>query len=92
MTHGDGHGDGAREELQAMIAVHALDGRIEAVQVVWTDSAGRLPRHPGYDNPPDRQRLRGPVPAQAPALPAGVRATRTGGHGSAWVRWPHGSA
>ena len=165
-------------DISELDAVHELYGRVEAVQLVWTDSASRLPWHPGYHNPPDQQRLRGPIPAEALALPAptadphdtevspgtlvsiddrsvvavtpavlggtpassvwhteddtwcfttddhhvpspglpllgvardhllvldpslrdldglpaGVRATRSGGHGSDWVQWPQGSA
>jgi hypothetical protein len=43
-----------------LTAVHAIYGDAPALQIVWTDSAGRLPREPGYANPPGSQRLLGP--------------------------------
>ncbi len=56
-------------ELDAISLVYPDLERVEAVQLVWTDSTGRLPWHPGYNNSLDQQRLRGPVPAAALQLP-----------------------
>jgi len=42
-----------------LTAVDAIYGDVQAVQIVWTDSAGRLPWEPGYANPPGSQRLLG---------------------------------
>ncbi len=44
-----------------LTAVHAIYGDVPALQIVWTDSAGRLPWNAGYANPPGSQRLLGPV-------------------------------
>jgi hypothetical protein len=43
-----------------LTAVDAIHGDVPALQIAWTDSAGRLPREPGYANPPGSQRLLGP--------------------------------
>ena len=43
-----------------LTAVDAICGDVQALQIVWTDSAGRLPWEPGYANPPGSQRLLGP--------------------------------
>ena len=42
-----------------LTAVDALYGDVPAVQVVWTDSGGRLPWEPGYANRPGSQPLLG---------------------------------
>ena len=42
-----------------LTAVDAIYGDVPALQIVWTDSAGRLPWEPGYANPPGSQRLLG---------------------------------
>ena len=58
-------------EGPAMPVVSALDktnltamddiyGDVPALQIVWTDSAGRLPCEAGYANPPGSQPLLGP--------------------------------
>lgn len=39
--------------------VEAIYVHIQALQIVWTDSRGRLPWEPGYANPPGSQRLLG---------------------------------
>lgn len=44
-----------------LTAVDALYGDVPVLQVVWTDSSGRLPWEPDYANPPGSQRLLGPV-------------------------------
>ena len=44
-----------------LTAVDALYGDVPALQIVWTDTAGRLPWEFGYANPPGSQRLLGPV-------------------------------
>lgn len=46
-----------KTDLTAMEAVY---GDVPALQIVWTDSAGRLPWEPGYANPAGLQRLLGP--------------------------------
>ena len=42
-----------------LTAVDAIYGDVPAVQVVWTDSGGRLPWEPDYANPPGSQPLLG---------------------------------
>lgn len=42
-----------------LTAVDAIYGDVPALQIVWTDSGGRLPWEPGYANPPGSQRLLG---------------------------------
>lgn len=37
-------------------AIQAIDGDAPALQIVWTDSQGRLPWQAGYANPPGSQR------------------------------------
>lgn len=44
-----------------LTAVHAIYGDVPALQIVWTDSAGRLPWEAGYANPPGSQRLLGMI-------------------------------
>lgn len=58
------------EGLDAISDVYPDLQTIQAVQLIWPDSAGRLPWHRGHANPLNQQRLRGPVPAQVLALPA----------------------
>ena len=43
-----------------LTAVEAIYGDVPALQIVWTDSAGRLPWEPGHANPRGSQRLLGP--------------------------------
>ncbi|GAW51265.1 MULTISPECIES: DUF4262 domain-containing protein [unclassified Nocardioides] len=42
-----------------LTAVEAIYGGVHALQIVWTDSNGRLPWEPGYANSPGSQRLLG---------------------------------
>lgn len=42
-----------------LTAVDAIYGNVPALQIVWTDSSGRLPWEPGYANPAGSQRLLG---------------------------------
>lgn len=42
-----------------LTAVDAIYGDVPALQIVWTDSGGRLPWDPGYASPPGSQRLLG---------------------------------
>jgi hypothetical protein len=42
-----------------LTAVKAIYGDVHAIQIVWTDSRGRLPWEPGYANPHGSQRLLG---------------------------------
>jgi hypothetical protein len=42
-----------------LTAVDAIYGNVPALQIVWTDSGGRLPWEPGYANPAGSQRLLG---------------------------------
>lgn len=50
------------DDDRGLTAVARVYGRVEAVQMVWPDSSGRLPWVDGYRNPPDAQPLLGPVP------------------------------
>ncbi len=50
----------AVENTARLTAVQQVYGRVEAVQMVWPDSTGRLPWDEGYRNPPDTQPLLGP--------------------------------
>lgn len=43
-----------------LTALDAVYGDVPVLQIVWTDSAGRLPWEPGYANAPGTQRLLGP--------------------------------
>ncbi len=45
----------------ALTAVEAIYGDVPALQIVWTDSGGRLPWEPGYANPLGSQPLLGTV-------------------------------
>jgi hypothetical protein len=47
-------------DVSGLAAVRQVFGQIEAVQMVWSDSAGRLPWHSGYANRADAQPLLGP--------------------------------
>ena len=44
-----------------LTAVSSFYGDVPALQIVWTDSGGRLPWEPGYANPPGSQRLLGAI-------------------------------
>ena len=43
-----------------LTAVDDIYGDVPALQIVWTDSAGRLPSEAGYANPPGSQPVLGP--------------------------------
>jgi hypothetical protein len=49
-------------DVSGLTAVTQVYGQVEAVQMVWPDSAGRLPWHVGYRNAPDAQPLLGLIP------------------------------
>lgn len=57
------------EDDDDLTAVAQLYGARSALQVIWPDSTGRLPWHQDYANPPQLQRLRGPVPVELLSLP-----------------------
>lgn len=57
------------EDDHELGVVEMLYGDRPTLQVIWTDSTGRFPWHPGYANPPDVQDLRGEVPVALLALP-----------------------
>lgn len=46
-----------------LTAVAEVFGRVEALQMVWPDTTGRLPWQNGYRNPPEAQPLLGPAPS-----------------------------
>jgi hypothetical protein len=46
-------------EKSALTAVDAIYGDVPALQIVWTDSSGRLPWDPEYANAPGSQPLLG---------------------------------
>lgn len=49
----------AVEDTRGLLAVKQVYGHVQAVQIVWPDSAGRLPWLEGYNNPPGAQPLLG---------------------------------
>lgn len=51
------------EDKSDLTAVEELFGDVPALQVIWTDSRGRLPWEAGYANPPASQPLLGRAPA-----------------------------
>ncbi|MBB3678400.1 DUF4262 domain-containing protein [Modestobacter versicolor] len=51
------------EDTSRLTAVAQVYGRVEAVQLVWPDSTGKLPWQEGHRNPPGVQPLLGPRPA-----------------------------
>jgi hypothetical protein len=50
-------------ETDRLTAVGQIYGRVDAVQMIWPDSTGRLPWQEGYRNGPAVQPLLGPLPA-----------------------------
>ena len=52
------------EDVSGLTAVEQVYGRVEALQMVWPDSTGRLPWVEGYRNPPQAQPLLGGRPNQ----------------------------
>jgi hypothetical protein len=51
------------EDTQRLTAVDQVYGRVNALQMVWPDSTGRLPWQDGYRNSPGAQPLLGPIPS-----------------------------
>jgi hypothetical protein len=45
------------EDTERLTAVAEVYGRVDALQMVWPDSTGRLPWQNGYRNPPETQPL-----------------------------------
>ena len=60
--------DGARvafvpvHDDSGLTAVEQVYGTVEALQLVWPDSAGRMPWDDDHANPPSTQPLLGPLP------------------------------
>jgi hypothetical protein len=52
----------AVEDTGRLAAAAQLYGRVDALQLVWPDSAGTLPWEEGHRNPPSAQPLLGPRP------------------------------
>lgn len=50
------------DDVRGLTAVAQVYGRVEALQMVWPDSTGRLPWVQGYKNPPEAQPLLGDPP------------------------------
>jgi hypothetical protein len=50
------------EDTHRLTAVEQVFGRVDALQMIWPDSTGRLPWQDGYRNPPEAQPLLGPLP------------------------------
>jgi hypothetical protein len=50
------------QRTELLTAVEQIYGGVDALQLVWPDSTGRLPWQPGYRNAPDIQPLLGPAP------------------------------
>lgn len=51
----------AVEDLSDLTAASSIYGDVQALQIIWTDSRGRLPRETGYANPPGSQRILGAI-------------------------------
>jgi hypothetical protein len=49
----------AVSDTSRLAAVEQVYGEVQAVQMVWPDSSGRLPWTDGYNNPPEAQPLFG---------------------------------
>jgi hypothetical protein len=47
------------DDTSGLTAVGQMYGVVNALQLVWSDSAGRLPWQPGFASPADRQPLLG---------------------------------
>jgi hypothetical protein len=52
------------EDTSRLTAVAEVYGQVDAVQLVWPDSTGKLPWAEGHRNPPHVQPLLGPRPAE----------------------------
>ncbi|MGY2076037.1 DUF4262 domain-containing protein [Blastococcus sp. SYSU DS0828] len=55
------------EETERLTVVEQLHGSVDALQLVWPDSTGRLPWQEGHRNPPGTQPLLGPRTGDEPA-------------------------
>jgi Domain of unknown function (DUF4262) len=55
------------EETARLTVVEQLHGTVDALQLIWPDSTGRLPWQEGHRNPPGTQPLLGSRPDDAPA-------------------------
>jgi len=51
------------EDAERLAVVEQFYGSVDALQLVWPDSAGQLPWQEGHRNPPAAQPLLGPLPA-----------------------------
>jgi hypothetical protein len=51
------------EDTGRLAAVEQIYGRVDALQMIWPDSTGRLPWEDGHRNLPGVQPLLGPLPA-----------------------------
>lgn len=56
----------AVDDTSGLAAIEQVYGHVDALQLVWPDSAGRMPWDPGCTNPPHVQPLLGPHPGDAP--------------------------
>ncbi|WP_236831364.1 DUF4262 domain-containing protein [Blastococcus sp. KM273128] len=54
------------EETDRLTVVEELHGTVDALQLIWPDSTGRLPWQEGHRNPPGTQPLLGPLPDVGP--------------------------
>ena len=54
------------EETDRLAVVEELHGTVDALQLIWPDSTGRLPWQEGHRNPPGTQPLLGPLPDGGP--------------------------
>jgi hypothetical protein len=52
------------EDIGRLTAVDEVYGRVDALQMIWPDSTGRLPWQDGHRNPPGTQPLLGPLPTE----------------------------
>jgi hypothetical protein len=52
------------EDTGRLTAVDEVYGRVDALQMIWPDSTGRLPWQDGHRNPPGTQPLLGPLPTE----------------------------
>ena len=59
-------------DLARLTVAEQFYGSVQALQLVWPDSTGRLPWQEGHRNPPSAQPLLGPLPGDAtPSREAG---------------------
>ncbi|MCF6734980.1 DUF4262 domain-containing protein [Blastococcus sp. KM273129] len=54
------------QESDRLTVVEELHGTVDALQLIWPDSTGRLPWQEGHRNPPGTQPLLGPLPDGGP--------------------------